>query len=187
MSAASKGGSAGKGAAGAGLILVSASLYAFLGRWEGGAEYTVYADKLAGGLPTVCRGLTRHVTSTPLRVGDYWGPEKCEREERAAIERVQRRLLTCFNVTPPQLVFDAATSHAWNVGHPSTCGSASMKAWNRGEWALGCRRLEFGDNGRRVWSYVRTGRVVNGKPEYKFVPGLANRRGAERGMCERGA
>lgn len=54
-----------------GLILASAGLMAFLTEWESGGTriLTVYPDKLAAGLPTVCNGLTRHVTDTPIIVG----------------------------------------------------------------------------------------------------------------------
>ena len=55
------------------LVLCAASLVAFLGDWESGGKdpvLTVYADKLAGGIPTVCDGLTRHVTKTPIIVGE---------------------------------------------------------------------------------------------------------------------
>lgn len=179
---AKKGGKAG---AAAKLVLCSAALLAFLGVWEGNAEYTVYADKLAGGLPTVCKGLTKHITRTPIVVGEEWSSAKCEKEERAAVTRVQTRLLRCFDpFPPPQSVFDMATSHAWNLGVGATCGSAAMKAWNRQEWQLGCRRLAFSDDGRRAWSYVKTGKKLsNGKPEHKFVQGLANRRSAEYAAC----
>lgn len=175
----------GKGIA-AGLVLGSALVLAFLGRWEGEGQYTVYADKLAQGLPTVCKGITRHITATPIVVGETWSAEKCEREERAAVIKIQTSLLKCFAIVPPQRVFDAATSHAWNFGVGSTCGSAAMKAWNRGDWALGCRRIYVSDGGSPVWSYVKTGRYVSGKPQYKFIRGLANRRKAEYQLCMTG-
>jgi GH24 family phage-related lysozyme (muramidase) len=157
---------------------------AFLGRWEGEYELTVYADELASGLPTVCKGLTRHVTNTPIIVGELWTVEKCSAEEQRAVEKVQWELLECYQRTPPQSVFDASTSHAWNFGSPATCGSAAMKAWNRGEWTLGCRRLQFGDDGRPVWSFVKDGVDASGRQKYKLVRGLANRRAAERDVCE---
>ncbi len=167
-----------------GLVLASASVLAFLGLWEGEGQNKVYADKLANGLPTVCKGLTRHITDTPIIVGEAWSDEKCESEELRALEKVQRRLLSCFHAEPPQPIFDAATSHAWNFGVSATCGSAAMAAWRREQWALGCRRLQLSDADKPVWSYIKTGRTLpNGKPEYKFVRGLANRRGAERAMC----
>ena len=37
----------------------------FLGRWEGERQNVVYADKLAGGLPTVCKGITKHTSPDP--------------------------------------------------------------------------------------------------------------------------
>ena len=44
------------------LVLGATALVAFLAVWEGGktgkGDSTVYADKLAGGIPTVCNGLT---------------------------------------------------------------------------------------------------------------------------------
>ena len=172
----------------AGLVFGSAALVAFLGVWEPGRDAgLVYADKLAGGLPTVCKGITKHVTRTPVIVGERWSPEKCSAEERAALVTLQYRLVKCFTFQPPQSVFDAATSHAWNNGASATCGSAARRAWNERQWKLGCRRLQLSDSGKLVWSYVKTGRTLpNGKPEYKFVQGLANRRAAERASCEAG-
>ncbi|MGV8959209.1 MAG: lysozyme [Stenotrophomonas sp.] len=169
------------------VVLGSTILLGFLALWESSSNtrLTVYPDKLAGGLPTVCDGITRHITTTPIVVGEKWTAEKCANETRMAVVKVQNQLLRCFKVTPPQGVFDAATSHAWNVGAANTCSSGAMQAWNRGDWMLGCRRLAFSDAGKPVWSYVKTGRVLsNGKPEMKFVQGLANRRGAERAICE---
>lgn len=170
----------------AGLLLSTPLVVNTISQWESSGETVLvaYADQLAGGLPTVCDGLTRHVTSTPIIVGARWTLEQCEREQTAARERVQMHVLGCFTRLPPQTVFDMASSHAWNFGAGTTCGSAAMAAWNRGEWELGCRRLQWGDDGRPVWSFVRTGRTLpNGKPEYRFVQGLANRRADEHAKC----
>lgn len=176
---------------GPGLLLGTVAVAAFIGMWEGGktgdGSSVVYADRLARGLPTVCGGLTRHITTTPIVVGERWSAEKCLAEERKAIATVQLQLEKCFHSMPPQSVFDAATSHAWNNGVSATCGSSAMTAWNAGDWMLGCRRLAVSDGGRRIWSYVKTGRKLpDGKPEYRFVQGLANRRDAERKMCAEG-
>lgn len=173
----------------AGIVVGGAAMVGHLHKWEEGPkrQLVVYADKLAGGLPTVCMGLTRHITTTPIIVGERWTEAKCEREENAAIVKVQKQLLRCFKVEVPEPVFMAATGHAWNQGASATCGSSAMAAWNEEQWALGCRRLELSDSGRRIWSYVKTGRTLpNGKPEYRFVQGLANRRGDERRLCMTG-
>lgn len=171
---------------GGSLVLTSAALYAFLGGWEGKEQHTVYADKFAGGLPTVCRGLTRHVTTTPIIVGQRWSAEQCHREETAALVRVQEALAKCFMQLPPQYVFDAASSHAWNFGHPSTCSSSAMQAFNRGQWALGCKRLSVSDAGRAVWSFTSRIDPKTGAKVYTFIQGLANRRQAETSFCLKG-
>lgn len=166
---------------GTSLVLASAVLLEHLSKWESGSRrvLVVYADKLAGGLPTVCNGITRHVTQTPIIVGERWTEEKCEREEQTAIIKVQTALAKCFKLAPPQSVFDMASSHAWNLGYPATCGSGAMAAWNRGEWERGCQRISRGDDGRIVWAFVtdpKTGKKV-------FVQGLANRRADETQKC----
>jgi lysozyme len=163
------------------LIIASAALLAFLGMWEGNAQYIVYADKLAGGIPTVCKGLTRHVTNTPIIVGEKWSAAKCEAEEIRVVTALQAELLECFSIPPPQSVFDAATSHAWNLGVNNTCKSSAMARFRVGDWPLGCRRLMMADDGRLIWAYVRVG------TEFKFVKGLANRREAEYKACIEGA
>lgn len=172
---------------GATLLLGSAALVGFLGDWESGGKapvLVVYADKLAGGIPTVCDGLTRHVTTTPIIVGEKWTLAQCEQEQGRALQKVQTDLAMCFRRAPPQEVFDMASSHAWNNGAPATCSSLAMQAWNAGEWELGCVRMSRSDDGKPVWSYVRTGKTLpNGKPEMRFVQGLANRRNAETGRC----
>jgi GH24 family phage-related lysozyme (muramidase) len=165
----------GKGPAAGFVVLASGALLTFLALFEssGNTVLKVYADELANGLPTVCDGITRHVTATPIIVGEVWTVEKCEAETIAAVTKVQRQVGACFTRVPPQSVFDAATSHAWNLGAGKTCGSAAMAAWNRGEWALGCRRLTFADDGRPVWAYAGG----------KFVRGLHRRRGEETKFC----
>lgn len=173
---------------GAGLLLGTVGVVALIAGLEGGRDKsggsTVYADKLAGGLPTVCEGLTRHVTSTPIIVGEYWPKAKCDREVGAALITLQLRLENCFVRMPPQSVFDAATSHAWNNGVGKTCGSVGVQKWRAGDWATGCARMVRDAAGKRVWSYVKTGKLLpNGKPQYTFVPGLANRRDIEFRRC----
>ncbi len=169
--------------AGATLVAGSPFLMGFLQKWESGKArvLVVYADKLAGGLPTVCNGLTRHVTSTPIVVGERWTEAKCEVEEQAAVTGMQQRLAPCFTRAPNQMVWDMASSHAWNLGPAATCGSGAMAAWNRGQWALGCQRIARGDDGTLVWSY--TCKTVADQRQCTFVQGLANRRADEAATC----
>lgn len=162
-------------ALGGSLYFASPELMDHLTVWEG-RKYTVYADTLARGLPTVCKGITRYITDTPIVVGERWSREKCDREEAAAAAKIQHGLVKCFKVLPPQGVFDAASAFAWNVGVPAACKSQAMRRWNAREWSLGCTRLAYTEAWRPNWSSA--GGV--------FVPGLFNRRKAEMRICLRG-
>ena len=162
-------------AIGGSLLFASPEVRDFIGKWESGNRrvLVVYADNLAGGLPTVCDGLTRHVTKTPIIVGQRWTDEKCEAHEAAVTHTVQRELAKCFTRLPPQSVFDAASSHAWNFGVRRTCGSQSMRLWNGGQWSLGCTRIAYTPSYQPNWS--EAGGV--------FYPGLFNRRKDEMKLC----
>lgn len=163
------------------LVLASAGSVAMLDKWEPAkgspdAALIVYADKLAHGLPTVCLGITKHVATIPVVVGDKWTPEMCREQQDQAIEKVQLTLVKYFKILPSQSVFDAAFDHAWNNGASATGNSQAMKQWNLGNWREGCRLLAFTPAGTPNWASVKTGRLLpNGKPEYKFVQGLHNR------------
>lgn len=162
-------------ALGGGLLLGTPAVRDTIQKWESGNKrvLTVYADKLAGGLPTVCNGLTRHVTTTPIIVGETWTDEKCEAHEAAVTYTIQRELTKCFTRLPAQGVFDGASSFAWNVGVRAVCGSQSMKLWNAGQWALGCTRIAYTPDYRPNWS----------KAGGKFYPGLFERRKDEMRLC----
>lgn len=170
------------------IVLAAPDLMRFLSKWEEGPkrQLVVYPDKLAGGLPTVCMGLTRHVTNTPIVVGERWSEEQCQREERAAVEKVQAQLAACFADQPPQAVFNMGTSHAWNNGVSATCGSGAMRLWNLGDWEAGCRLLSRGEDGRMVWNFTSHIDPATGQKVYTFRQGLANRRADETATCLEG-
>lgn len=158
---------------GGAIALASPFIMDFLGRWEG-REYVVYADKLAGGLPTVCKGITKWTSPYPVIVGQRWSPEKCEEVERKVTIETQVKLAQCItnkHITQP--VFDALTSHAHNVGVGSTCASRAVRLINAGQIREGCDALAHGESGRPAWSYASG----------KFIQGLYNRRLDERKLC----
>jgi len=168
----------------AGLIaLASAPLVIFLGTWEGNGQNTVYADKLAGGLPTVCKGITRFTSPYPVVVGDYWSPAKCAEVEQLVIRKTQLQLAEC--ITNPNVVqntFDALTSHGHNFGVTSTCASRAVALINAGRIAEGCKALAWAPDGKTpVWAFV-----TDAKGQKRFVPGLHNRRLAESRLCAEG-
>lgn len=166
-------------AAGA-ITLASATLMTFLGTWEGTGQNVVYADKLAGDLPTVCKGITRHTSPAPVIVGDYWSDARCAEVESLVVRKGQLQLADCLrNEAIGQNTFDALSSHAHNVGTANTCASRAVGLINAGRIAEGCKALAWAPDGKTpVWSYV-----TNAQGKKVFVPGLHNRRRAEAGLC----
>lgn len=161
------------------LALGSSTLMAFLGKWEGEGQSVAYADKLAQGLPTVCKGITRHTSPYPVIVGDYWSPARCAEVEQLVVKKGQLGLADCLtNDKISQNTFDALSSHGHNVGTPSTCASRAAGLINAGRIAEGCRALAWGTDGRPVWAYV-----TDAKGNKRFVPGLHRRRLAEAELC----
>lgn len=158
---------------GGAIAVATPFLLSFLGKWEG-REYVVYADRLAGGLPTVCKGITKWTSPYPVIVGERWSPDKCTEVETLVTARTQQQLARCVtNQNITQNVFDALSSHAHNVGVSATCNSRAVRLINAGNIKGGCDALAHAPNGKPVWSYAGG----------KFVPGLYNRRIAERALC----
>lgn len=154
--------------------LASPSIMAFLGKWEGDGQYVVYEDKLAGGLPTVCKGITKWTSPYPVVVGERWSPEKCREVESKVVMDTQTKLAECItNQNVSQEVFEALTSHAHNFGVNRTCGSRAVRLINAGEISKGCDAIAHSETGNPVWSYAGG----------KYYRGLYNRRLDERKLC----
>jgi len=162
------------------IALVSASLLGFLGQWEGEGQNVVYADQLARGLPTVCKGITRHTSPYPVVIGDYWSDARCDQVEQLVIENNQLQLADCItNQHVGQNTFDALSSHAHNFGVPTTCASRAVGLINAGRIADGCQALAWAPDGKTpVWAFVTD--AQGGK---QFVRGLHARRLAEASLC----
>ena len=161
------------------LLLVSSTFTAFLGKWEGTGQNVVYLDKLARGLPTVCKGITRYTSPVPVVVGDYWSDARCAEVESLVVSKGQLALADCLtNQAIGQNTFDSLSSHGHNVGTPNTCASRAVGLINAGRIAEGCRALAYAPDGSPVWSYVT---LPNGRKQ--FVQGLHNRRIAEMELC----
>jgi GH24 family phage-related lysozyme (muramidase) len=150
-----------------------------LGTWEGDGQNTVYPDKLARGLPTVCKGITKHTSPYPVIVGDYWSEERCEEVERMVVEKGQLNLADCLsNPDVTQNTFDALSSHAHNFGVHATCASRAVGLINSGKVAAGCKALAMAPDGKPVWSYV-----TDAEGNKQFIRGLYRRRLAEMELC----
>lgn len=144
----------------AGVVLVSASLGAFISHWEG-TEFTPYRD--IGGVWTVCDGITgKHVIP-----GKVYTRSECRALRDGAIEQHGRALLACTTRPITQPVYEALTSWAFNVGASAACNSTLVRQLNAGEpTVVFCPQL-------LRWNQA------GGKP----VQGLTNRREAELKVC----
>lgn len=103
-------------------------------------------------------------------------PGKTITERQAAeglisnVLRVERVLERCVKQQPPQKVYDAVVSFAFNVGTGNACSSTLVKLLNQRRWADACRQLPR-------WVYVKG----------VFNQGLDNRRAREMAWCLQGA
>ncbi|HHL5190803.1 TPA: lysozyme [Escherichia coli] len=74
-------------------------------------------------------------------------PGKTITERQAAeglisnVLRVERSLERCVKQQPPQKVYDAVVSFAFNVGTGNACSSTLVKLLNQRRWADACRQL----------------------------------------------
>ena len=168
-------------AAGA-IVMASASLLGFLGKWEGEGQSVVYPDKFARGLPTVCKGITRHTSPYPVVVGDYWSAARCAEVEQLVVVKGQLALADCLtNQKIGQNTFDALSSHGHNFGVPSTCASRAVGLINSGRIADGCKAIAWAPDGKTpVWAFV-----TDAQGRKQFVRGLHARRVAEAELCTR--
>lgn len=134
---------------------------------------SVYADTLADGIPTRCAGDTNH----KMPVGTKLTTDQCREINKLTMLRYGGAVLACTNwdrLTPDRLV--GLTLFAINVGVNGACSSQSIKAINAGRIAEGCKLLSTRPDGSPNWSYIGN----------RYIPGLQNRRLAEREWCQRG-
>lgn len=125
-----------------------------------GVRQWAYRDPV--GVPTYCMGETENV-----QWGRKYSLAECNALARSRVQQFANGVLACTRVelTPEQLA--ALTSFAYNVGTQAYCGSTLAKRVNRGELPGACAELER-------WVYAKGIKL----------PGLVNRRAAERAMCE---
>lgn len=140
-----------------------------LERWEGNIKQ-VYADHLAGGLPTYCAGRT----DWNAKVGTKLTDDQCREVNKITLLEYGYAVLACVNwdyLGASRLV--GLTIFAINVGKEGACGSRAVRLINAGQIAQGCDALARGPDGKPAWSYAGG----------QYVQGLQNRRQAERALC----
>lgn len=149
--------------------LSSPFAYTTLEKFEGNILH-VYADKLANGLPTFCAGRTDKTAT----VGEKLTSDQCHEINKLTILEYGYSVLGCTtwdHITPQRLV--ALTMFSINVGKAAACGSRAFQLINAGQIVAGCDALALSPSGLPAWSYAGG----------NYVPGLQNRRQAERQIC----
>lgn len=139
-----------------------------------GNVHRVYADHLAGGLPTYCAGRT----DKDAVVGTRLTADDCREINKITLVEYGYDVLACTNwdhLTERRLI--GLTLFAINVGSQSACNSQAVKNINAGNIDVGCRLLATRPDGTPNWSYAGG----------KYIPGLQNRRQAEKQLCLEGA
>lgn len=143
------------GIASAGLLLLAAP---FVAQWEA-TRLTSYADIV--NVPTACMG----ETGEHIRLGQRFTEGQCYLLLGASLQRHAIELSRC--ITAPLSDNEAVAILSWgfNVGTDDACKSTLVKKINAGQPF--CAELD-------KWVYAGG----------KRVQGLANRRAAERALCE---
>ncbi len=149
--------------------LTSPLAYVTLERLEGNV-LRVYADKLAGDIPTYCAGRT----DWKAKVGTRLTSDECQEVNKTTLLEYGYAILDCADwnyLTPGRLI--GLTMFAINVGKQGACGSSAVRYINAGRVAEGCNLLAYKQDGAPNWSYAQGA----------YVQGLHNRRLAERDLC----
>lgn len=149
--------------AGTGLTVAGALAIATVGIWEG-VRTKAYRDVV--GIPTVCFGETRGV-----KMGDEYTLDECRAMLGDALLEFEVAMRKCL-VAPdriPDKPYVAFLSLSYNIGSRAFCGSTVARRANAGDLRGAC-------DGIVAWN----------KAGGRVVPGLVNRRAAERRLCLEG-
>lgn len=156
MKTAGKATTAGGLTAGALVLLIG-----FLNVWEG-RELRAYQDIV--GVWTICQGETQGV-----KPGQVATAAECDSQLARRVHEYNAGLNRCLVAPVPDKVRVALVSWTYNVGVGAACSSTLVRLANAGNLRAACEQL------------LRWNRAGG-----RVVPGLTNRRAAERQLCLEG-
>ncbi len=133
--------------------------------WEGKRNKT-YID--IAGIPTACYGQT----GDKVKVGATYSDETCEKWLREELQAYYEAVDRCIPEMAPHQAA-AFTVFAYNVGIGGACGSSAARYARDKQWPQACAALER-------WNKYRNPKTG----QLEVSQGLANRRAAERRLCE---
>lgn len=139
-----------------------------------------YTDRavrpLPDDVPTVGFGSTRRPDGSPVQMGDSTSPVQALERKLRDVRVFEGRLRGCINAPLTQGEYDSVVSLAYNVGADAVCRSTMVRLFNAQDYAGACAQFDR-------WTYFR-GRDC--RDPANRCRGLAERRAAERAMCEGG-
>jgi lysozyme len=147
---------------GAGSIIVLASSLVY--KYEGEVRHS-YSDPV--GILTACIGHT----SPRLQPGQVFTESQCTELLKKDLTTANAAVWACLPMVPMKPDVEAALiSFTLNVGKGALCSSTLAKKMRSGDTVGACNELS-------KWVYAKK----------RKLPGLVNRRAAERELCLRGA
>lgn len=151
------------GAASRGLVLGGAAAMLaiatpLIARWEG-VELRAYRDIV--GIPTVCYGETLGV-----QMGQTFTKAECDAQLARRVVQFAGEIATCLPPGLPPETAAAFVSAAYNIGSRAFCRSSMSRRSLAGNLRGACDAL-------LMWN----------KAGGRVIPGLTNRRNAERELC----
>lgn len=129
--------------------------------WEGYQKIGWHDPIDPPGVNTVCYG---HIED--VQIGDTYTKVQCQGMLKDDIPRYELMVKKCIHVSMPPYRHAAILSFTYNVGGGALCRSSVARYLNQGDISRACDALLLYDR-------------ANGK----VIPGLENRRKAERQLC----
>ena len=134
---------------------------AVVGGFEG-VRRVAYQDVV--GVWTVCAGETKGVSA-----GDTYTLDECKAMLETRLAEFNDGVNRCLRIEVRDETRVALVSFAYNIGVPAFCKSTLLRRLNAGDGAAACDEL-------LRWTYA----------DGRQLPGLVNRRAAERELCRAG-
>lgn len=144
---------------------IAGTAVALVGGFEG-LRTAAYADPV--GIPTICFGETRGVA-----LGDVATRAECDAMLRVRLVEFSIAIDKCLPPDIPDMPYVAFLSAAYNIGPDAFCASSMGRLARNGDLTHACDAL-------LLWNKVT---IAGAKVP---LPGLTNRRRAERDLCLQG-
>lgn len=144
-----------------------------------------YTDKaiipVPGDVPTIGFG-----TTDGVQMGDRTTPPEALKRALRDVNKFEGALKRCVTVPLAQNEYDAYVQLSYNIGERAFCTSTLVRVLNAGDYAGACRRIDdFVCGPATPQSAARPDEKCYSKNKpRKVIRGLAERRKAERALCE---